>query len=403
MEAHKFQAFLSPMGQYLAKPVTRKEREDGVGDDGLRYAAVSMQGWRLSQEDSHIALPFFGRDFGRRLALFAVFDGHCGGVVSSIAANLLPQKLSRSAAFKAADYPLALREAFLALEKHLDSSVGRRTVLLEAAKIRRELADCLVVEGVEEGVALVEALDELCCDNPDGMGCTAVVALLEYGEETTSAAARLHVANCGDSRCVLWDARGKIFSMSKDHKPWNKQEKARVEAAGGWVSSEGRIEGNLNLSRALADFDYKRTRKTLSPEVQMISGVPDVRSRELRRGDRYLLLGCDGVWETRRGSQATVDVLRGMISSRKLSTAVSGLLTRTLGDGTTSLGMDNMTAVLVQLPVALPASVLKRPAKLSLPTQVLRRPAKLSAKPGGVRRTVQKRQALSGTEKRITR
>ena len=44
--------------------------------------------------------------------------------------------------------------------------------------------------------------------------------------------------------------------MSFDHKPDNEEEKKRVEAAGGYVGN-GRVNGNLSLSRALGDFDYK--------------------------------------------------------------------------------------------------------------------------------------------------
>lgn len=44
--------------------------------------------------------------------------------------------------------------------------------------------------------------------------------------------------------------------MSEDHKPDNKDEKERIRSAGGFVS-EGRVNGNLNLSRALGDLEYK--------------------------------------------------------------------------------------------------------------------------------------------------
>jgi len=45
--------------------------------------------------------------------------------------------------------------------------------------------------------------------------------------------------------------------MSIDHKPDNPEEKARIEKAGGFVS-DGRVNGNLNLSRALGDLEYKK-------------------------------------------------------------------------------------------------------------------------------------------------
>ena len=48
------------------------------------------------------------------------------------------------------------------------------------------------------------------------------------------------------------------FPLSDDHKPDNAEEKARIEAAGGFVE-ENRVNGSLNLSRSLGDFEYKST------------------------------------------------------------------------------------------------------------------------------------------------
>jgi protein phosphatase 1G len=44
--------------------------------------------------------------------------------------------------------------------------------------------------------------------------------------------------------------------MSVDHKPDDVLEKTRITDAGGFVS-EGRVNGNLNLSRAMGDLEYK--------------------------------------------------------------------------------------------------------------------------------------------------
>jgi protein phosphatase 1G len=66
---------------------------------------------------------------------------------------------------------------------------------------------------------------------------------------------KLYVANAGDSRCIL--SRGKdTIPMTEDHKPTNPEEERRIKAAGGFVS-EGRINGGLNLSRAIGDMNYK--------------------------------------------------------------------------------------------------------------------------------------------------
>ena len=78
-------------------------------------------------------------------------------------------------------------------------------------------------------------------------GCTAVFAYIS--------GSTLYVANAGDSRCVLGRG-GKAVQMSFDHKPEDAPELARIEAAGGMVT-EGRVNGNLNLSRCIGDFEYK--------------------------------------------------------------------------------------------------------------------------------------------------
>ena len=79
-------------------------------------------------------------------------------------------------------------------------------------------------------------------------GCTANVALIVNN--------KLYVANAGDSRSVLGMSNGNAFAMSEDHKPDNELEKKRIMEAGGFVT-EGRVNGNLNLSRALGDMEYK--------------------------------------------------------------------------------------------------------------------------------------------------
>jgi serine/threonine protein phosphatase PrpC len=46
---------------------------------------------------------------------------------------------------------------------------------------------------------------------------------------------------------------GKAEAMSIDHKPDDEKELARIKKAGGEVF-EGRVNGNLNLSRAIGDL-----------------------------------------------------------------------------------------------------------------------------------------------------
>lgn len=62
-------------------------------------------------------------------------------------------------------------------------------------------------------------------------------------------------ANAGDSRGVLSRDK-KVVELSFDHKPDNEGEIKRIEAANHSVE-DSRVDGNLALSRAFGDFQYK--------------------------------------------------------------------------------------------------------------------------------------------------
>lgn len=137
-------------------------------------------------------------------------------------------------------------------------------------------------------------------------GCTAVVALL-VGRE-------LFVANAGDSRCVLC-RNGKTIEMSFDHKPEDAEESARIMKAGGRVTMDGRVNGGLNLSRAIGDHAYKMN-KDLKPEEQMISAMPDVKRITLEEEDEFMVLACDGIWNFMT-SEEVVEFVRKRIVDKK--------------------------------------------------------------------------------------
>lgn len=228
----------------LSEPVVYKVSGSGqLPGEGISYGHSCMQGWRKSQQDVVACAPNFDERASSR-HLFAVFDGHGGAEVALYLAESLPSFLLEMEAYQAGDFEQALKDAFLGLDARL----------LEPA-----------VEARLRGLA------ELECSQPGReSGSTAVAALLVAG--------RLLVANVGDSRAVL-SAGGGAVNLSEDHKPENELERRRIEAAGGQVIMDGRINGNLNMSRTLGDHEYKSNAK-LSPIEQMISPMPDVRCIE---------------------------------------------------------------------------------------------------------------------------
>ncbi|CAN0022204.1 unnamed protein product [Ectocarpus sp. 12 AP-2014] len=94
--------------------------------------------------------------------------------------------------------------------------------------------------------------------------------------------------------------------------------------------------------------------EALSPEEQMITADPELKTLELTPQDEFIVLACDGVWNS-LSSQETIDFVRTRLKDSgdepPLSKACADLCDAccaetTDGDGT---GLDNVTAVIVRL------------------------------------------------------
>jgi serine/threonine protein phosphatase PrpC len=107
-------------------------------------------------------------------------------------------------------------------------------------------------------------LEEDCIEIAGMSGSTFVVALVT---PTT-----IFTAHVGDSRCVLYE-NGHVISMTHDHKPENEGERVRIEMAGGFVAMN-RVNGELAMSRALGDFQYKCS--ALPAHQQAVVAYPEI-------------------------------------------------------------------------------------------------------------------------------
>ena len=114
--------------------------------------------------------------------------------------------------------------------------------------------------------------------------------------------------------------------MTIDHKPDMDSERNRIYKADGWVA-EGRIKGNLNLSRSLGDMEYKQN-KELKPEDQMITAFPDVVIEDNLNEVELIIIGCDGIWDC-KSNQEAVDYFKENIntnSNDKISNSIGNLM-----------------------------------------------------------------------------
>jgi protein phosphatase 1G len=183
----------------------------------------------------------------------------------------------------------------------------------------------------------------------DSAGCTAVTVFITPVEYI--------VANAGDSRAVL--CRGSTaIALSEDHKPNDERESARIHRAGGTVeASVGgarthyRVNGNLNLSRAIGDLEYKANSE-LKPEEQIITSTPDVVRMERHPDDEFIVLGCDGVWDV-LSNEDCVQFIKSRLalgkSLRQISEEVADECLSPDPKATQGIGADNITCIIVDL------------------------------------------------------
>ena len=108
---------------------------------------------------------------------------------------------------------------------------------------------------------------------------------------------KLFVANCGDCRAVLC-RDGKAIAITEDHRTNCILERQRVRQCGGFVTETGRVNGILAVTRSLGDCD-------LHPAI---TWQPDIFETELTPNCDFLILACDGLWDTTSNEEAVAAI-----------------------------------------------------------------------------------------------
>lgn len=220
--------------------------------------------------EDRIAKRFFQVN-GDKVVLMAVFDGHGGKGVNSQIANYLLENIER----------------FEILAKPFP----------ENAEILREKATELFVK-------LDREMEERKLKN----GSTATICIHNESNGNT------FFVHVGDSRAICRDDEGILYE-TKDHKPGNPEEIARIEKAGGFVlmGKVPRVGASLAVSRSFGDFRLKKTEtKTVD---DWISVIPEVTSNngkpfKISKKGSFILLASDGLWDgfTSKEAEKFVDV-----------------------------------------------------------------------------------------------
>lgn len=112
-----------------------------------------------------------------------------------------------------------------------------------------------------------------------------------------------------------------------------------------------RVNGNLALSRAIGDFEFK-SNPDLSPHEQIVTCVPDLIEHTLDYDeDEFVILACDGIWDCLT-SQDCVDLVHyGLCKGLPLEEISSKIIDVCCSPTTegTGIGCDNMSIIIVAL------------------------------------------------------
>jgi len=352
----------------------------------MQWSAVAMQGWRRDMEDAHIATADIGDEFAG-VGFYCVFDGHGGKAVAGFCKQKFVEEFRRftqetgrakfgknkakkrhcGAKLEAGEFEEIFKSTFHRMDDMLRDPANAKSLAhlvgkvpggaiadlkrsLSAAQQKRqqgELSPAEQEEMMENYIRLqkfeqAEKGEDFMADN---VGCTAICVMVR-NEDVVA-------ANAGDSRAILCRA-GKAVELSFDHKPAQETEKKRIEAAGGYLEDTqggARVNGNLNLSRAIGDLEYKK-KGDLKPEDQIICSTPDVLIKELTPDDEFIVLACDGIWDVMT-NQDVCDFVRPLLmENMDLGKIGQDLLDRCISPDpqtTDGLGTDNMTAIVVKL------------------------------------------------------
>jgi protein phosphatase 2C family protein 2/3 len=235
-------------------------------------ASVSVQGIRPSMEDEDFCRDGLFLTESRMVSMFNVYDGHGGSDASK---------------FLRTRFHKVFQESFI-------SDPGKRisAALLETfERCDSELLSLVRDKGLSTGVGAV--VNSVVIDTDGNFYC----------------------ANLGDCRALIGIDGGGVVELSRDLKPLVPEETERIKRCGGFVSSGNRVNGRLAVSRAIGDFEYKANlAESGKGRETMVSAVPEIRCYRSQGIERFLVIGCDGLYDVMR-SEDVVGFINDRISS----------------------------------------------------------------------------------------
>lgn len=221
----------------------KKGRSSGGGSSRKGFSFGGTGGVKDMEDTNLICYPFPNETSPSSMALFCVFDGHGGADCAKEAKKIFPTTLENKiqSIVVSENCNQILRETFLEVDSKLEEF--------------------------------------------EYLGCTATsVFIWEFNGNRY-----LQAANVGDSTAFI-KRSGITHWLTKDHKASSEEERARIIAEGGELTSgQTRVMGGLAVSRALGDHFLKKETVGFIADPYICPPIL------LSPGDTTVILASDGV------------------------------------------------------------------------------------------------------------
>ena len=172
------------------------------------------------------------------------------------------------------------------------------------------------------------------------MGTTANIMLIKNNT--------IYIANVGDSLSVMYKNK-KAYNLNREHQTIIESEKERVLKSGASINGY-RINGMLNLTRAIGDLRFK-SNKQLTRCEQSVIALPDITRIDNIDDIDFIIMGCDGIWDCVK-RQLVCDFMEKEINENPeadLSEILKKIFDKCISPvWGVILGTDNMSCIIIQ-------------------------------------------------------
>ncbi|KAJ1967945.1 cysteinyl-tRNA synthetase [Dispira parvispora] len=170
-------------------------------------------------------------------------------------------------------------------------------------------------------LTLNKQLGGLNIDSDHRLGAGALVA---YFVNTT-----VYIANVGNILAVV-SRNGAAKLLATKHTPANPSEVRRIRSIGGYISQQGLVQGELEVTRSFGYFHL----------LPFVNANPSIEQMEVSEEDEFIIIASRGLWE-HLSYQTAVDV------ARRIERHDANLAAQKLRDYAISYGADKSLMVMV--------------------------------------------------------